>query len=81
MEAVKYNKAIVTQVFHAILWPDRHPIFRDSINKLFSMRQDAKSSGNKSPAEVAKLLMVSSYGKSGKEFTTIKFYNSEIDKY
>ena len=85
MEAVKHNHAKVVEVYNALLWTERYPIFKESINRLFKMRQTAKESGNKSLSQVAKLLMVSSYGKTGQRLHDNKIIisddNSEIDKY
>ena len=63
MKAVKYNKAVVTQVFKALLFPDKSPIFRDTIRKLFNMRLEAGREKNASKKQTIKLLLNSIHGK------------------
>ena len=38
MEAVKYNGVVVVQVFNALLFPKRLPIFHDAITTLFNLK-------------------------------------------
>ena len=64
MEAVKYNKAVVTEkVFKALLFPDKIPIFRDTIRKLFNLRLEAGREKNDSKKQTIKLLLNSIHGK------------------
>ena len=97
MEAVKYNHAVVSQVFNAILWEEKGPILREGIEILFGMRLKAKGEDpladeeqkkkdkNEALDQATKMLMNSSYGKFGQTIHDNKFLisddNSVIDKF
>ena len=72
MEAVKYNKVVVTQVFKALLFPKKSPIFRDTIRKLFNMRLEAGREKNASKKQTIKLLLNSIHGKFEQMIRDIK---------
>jgi hypothetical protein len=61
-EAVRYNGAIIKRIVHGVIWPDREPIFREMINKMYAIKRDNKRDAP-AVANIGKLLMNSSYGK------------------
>ena len=72
MEAVKYNKATVTQVFKALIFPDNSPIFRNTIRKLFNERLQAGREKNASKKQTIKQLLNSIHGKVEQMIRDIK---------
>ena len=50
-------------MYEVIEWEEGDYIFKDSIEKLFNARLDAKSKGQTALSNVLKLIMNSSYGK------------------
>ena len=62
IEAVRRTGVRVTQIHHALLWPEREKIFEKIIKRLYAIKRDMKAVA---PiiSEIAKLLMNSSYGK------------------
>ena len=79
LQAVKYNKASVTDIFECLTWSHQHPIFRDCMNRLYKRRQKAEEKKNKSLYKAIKIILCSAYGKTGQCYHDSK-YVIESDK-
>ena len=64
LEAVKYNGAIVREVYRALVWSSSDYIFRDSIQVLWDLRKKAKQENNRALDIAIKTICNSSYGKT-----------------
>jgi len=67
MQAVKYNKAVIKEVFKAELWTERCFIFKKGTDELFLKRLQAKYEKNTTLDKAIKLLLCEGYGKTGQK--------------
>jgi hypothetical protein len=64
MEAIKYNDAVVREVYKVLVWPMKAKVFEKAIDTLWGIRKKAKAEKNKSMDAGAKVMLNSSYGKT-----------------
>ena len=62
-DAIRYNGAVVKELYHAFQWPKELPIFKEIMTRLFQARAVYKKQGKKALANCIKLLLNSAYGK------------------
>lgn len=63
LEAVRYNRMVITRIHKVMSWPSKFPIFERGVRKLFDLRLKAKKDKNDALSMAIKLMMNSCYGK------------------
>ena len=81
MDEVHFNKAKITHVNTAELWPEKKFLFRGALLKLFAMRVDAKKKLILAFAESLKILMNGGGGKFGQALIDIVHIIIDIENY
>ena len=64
MEAIKYNDMEIITIYKALEWKESAPIFKETVQKLFNGRQQAKKDENDALQFGIKILLNSAYGKT-----------------
>ena len=81
MEAIKYNDMEITTIYKALEWKESASIFKETVQKLFDRRLQAKKEGNDALQFGLKIILNSGYGKMAERVKEDKaLYIEDMDK-